>query len=439
MDRNKVQQKNIFFGIGYKGASVLLNFLLVPILITFLGKVEYGVWVTVFSIVNWIFTFDLGIGQGLRNKLTEALSNNNYIKASQLISTSYIFITSFAILILVIGIGFVFFINFQDVLNFRGRSTPYLQNFIFLSLFFTVINFTLSLYKKLYLAVHKSYMVELVNVFFQIIYLIIIIIWLKFNLEKSLISLIIIFGIINFIVSITATFVFFRIQKKIIFSLNNFCIEEGKLLFDLGGKFFVINICLLIVLSTDNIIVSNLLGPSFVTDYFTVQKVFQLLIVFFTVVLSASWSLYSEAIINKDFNWIRGNFRKMNFYFLGILAVGLFLFLFIEEIINIWIGKDIVVIPKGLVLCNLIYTFIFCFTNIYMFFINASNEINTQMYLYAFGAILNIPLSVYFVKYFDSSTGVIFSTVLCFIPLLVVMPIQSKRIIKRLEIESLKS
>ena len=438
MNRNIIQKKNILFGITFKGISIFLNFLVVPILILFLGKIEYGVWITIFSIVNWIFTFDLGIGQGLRNKLTEALSVNDNLKASQIISTSYIFISIFSLVILLIGIGFIYFVNFQDLLNYKGKSNLYLENFVFLSLFFTIVNFTLSLYKNLYLAVHKSFMVELVNVFFQTFYLIVILIWLHFNLEKSLINLILIFGVINFIVSVIATFVFFKIQEKVSFSFFNFNLKEGRLLFKLGGKFFIINISLLVILSTDNIIISNLLGPSFVTDYFTIQKVFQVLIVVFTVVLSSSWGLYSEALTNKDFNWIKGNLKKMNIYFLGILIFGVFIFYFIEDILNIWIGEDLVIIPKGLAFCNLLYTFIFCFTNIYMFFINASNKINLQMYLYIFGALINIPLSIFLVRLLGSSTGVIMSTLLCFLPLLIIMPIQSNKIIKNLEKESLK-
>ena len=438
MNRNKIQNKNIFLVISFKGIGIFLNFLLVPILILFLGKIEYGVWITIFSMVNWIFTFDLGIGQGLRNKLTEALSVNDNIKASQIITTSYVFIFTFSLIIFIIGLGFIYFVNFQDLLNYKGKSNSYLQNFVFLSLFFTTINFTVSLYKKLFLAVHKSFMIELVNVFFQTFYLIVIFIWLQFNLEKSLTSLILIFGVINFIASLIATFIFFKIKEKVSFSFNNFNLKEGRLLFGLGGKFFIINISLLVILSTDNIIISNLLGPNFVTDYFTIQKIFQFLIVVFTVLLSASWGLYSEAIINKDFNWIRLNLKKMNFFFLGILILGFLIFYFIEDILDIWIGKNLVKIPKGLAFCNLIYTFIFCFTNIYMFFINASNKINVQMYLYVFGALLNIPLSIFFVGLLGTSTGVILSTILCFLPLLVLMPLQCNKIIKKLENESLK-
>ena len=438
MNRNIVQNKNIVFGITFKGISVFLNFLIVPILILFLGKIEYGVWITIFSIVNWIFTFDLGIGQGLRNKLTEALSVNDLEKASQIISTSYVFISLFSLLILILGIFFIYFANFQELLNYKAKSNSFLQNFVFLSLFFTIINFVISLYKKLFLAVHKSFVIELVNVFFQTFYLVVTLIWLHYNLEKSLISLVIIFGVINFVVSLIATFVFFKIQEKVLFSFKKVSLKEGRLLLGLGGKFFIINCSLLVILSTDNIIISNLLGPTFVTDYFTVQKIFQFLIILFTIVLSSSWGLYSEAIIKKDYNWIRQNLKKMNFFLIGILTLGVIFFYFIEEILNIWIGKDLIEIPKGLAFCNMIYTFIFCFTNIYMFFINASNKINIQMYLYVFVAIINIPLSIFFVKLLGSTTGVILSTLLCFLPLLVIMPIQSHMIIKNLEKESQK-
>lgn len=437
MDKTIIQRKNILLGLTFKGISISLSFLIVPMLIMFLGKTEYGVWVTVFSIINWIFTFDIGIGQGLRNKLTEALSVNNYKKGCEIIATSYIFIIAFSIVIFLIGILLIYFLNFQDILNYKDKTNSFLQNFVFLSLFFTVINFILSLYKKLYLAVHRSFSVELINMFFQFFYLVVVLLWMYFELEKSLISLIIIFGLGNCIVSIIATTMFFKLQKKIAFSFYNFNFIEGKQLFGLGIKFFIINICLLVILSTDNIIISKLLGPSFVTDYFTVQKAFQFLIVVFTVVLTSSWSLYSDAIIKKDFNWIKKNFKKMNVYFLGILFFGFLVFYFIEDILDIWIGENLINLPDNLALFHFIYVLMFCYTNIYMFFINASNKMDLQMYLYIFGAILNVPLSIFLVNYTGNSIGVILSTITCFLPLLIFMPLQSHSIINKLKEKSL--
>ena len=48
MNKNIIQKKNILFGIIFKAFSIFLNLLIVPILVFFLGKIEYGVWITIF-------------------------------------------------------------------------------------------------------------------------------------------------------------------------------------------------------------------------------------------------------------------------------------------------------------------------------------------------------------------------------------------------------
>jgi O-antigen/teichoic acid export membrane protein len=429
MNRNLIQKNNITLGLLFKAIGMALNFLLVPILIIYLDKVEYGVWVTVFSIVNWIFTFDIGIGQGLRNKLTEALSLNDKVNASALISTSYVLMAIFALVILIIGSIIIFSTNFQEVLNYKSQENSFIQLFIFLSLVFTVINFILSLYKKLYLAIHKSYIIEMISSIFLSTYLISIFLLNRLDQPGNLISLIMIFGLLNIAVSITATILFFKTNKYLEISLAAFNMQLAKSLFGLGSNFFLINISLLIILSTDNIIISNMLGPAYVTDYSVVQKLYQLLIVGFSVVLAASWGLYSEAIAKSDYVWIIGNLKKMNFIFLAVFIVGLILFFNTDFILKLWLKETPINLPEGLVLGNLIYALMFCYVNIYFYFINATGKIKLQMYLYIIGAIVNIPLSIYLVGVFKSSTGVIISTIVCTLPLTIVMPIQTKVIL----------
>ena len=47
---------------------------LVPVTIDYLGKVEYGIWLTLASILSWLINLDFGIGNGLRNKLEYILA-----------------------------------------------------------------------------------------------------------------------------------------------------------------------------------------------------------------------------------------------------------------------------------------------------------------------------------------------------------------------------
>jgi O-antigen/teichoic acid export membrane protein len=431
--RNKIQKLNIILGVFFKGLTILLNLVLISILIKFFGKEEYGVWITVFSVVNWTLAFDLGIGTSLRNKLTESLSESNYVLSNQIISTSYILISFCAILIGILVFSTISFFNFQTVLNYNYRNEIYLKSFVYLTVFFTLLNFILNIYKKLYLSIHKSYMIEISNSVFTLFFLISVYLCVVLNLEKDLLIVVKIHGFVSIFIAICFSFLFFKNNKKLKISIKFFKKKLVRPLISLGGNFFIINICLLVILFTDNLIISKLLGPSYVSDYSVVQKIFQLFIVVFGVVLASSWGLYSEAIIQKDYNWIIKNIKKMKIYLLGLSILGCIIFFFLDQILVFWIGKNVIILPRGLGFANLIYFIIFSFTNIYMYFINATGQIKLQLKLFVFGAIVNIPLSIYFVNFLGTSTGVILSTIICTLPLFFGMPIQTKRILRKLQ------
>ena len=47
---------------------MLISFLTIPLMLNYLNNEEYGLWILVLSITNWIYTFDIGIGNGLKIK-----------------------------------------------------------------------------------------------------------------------------------------------------------------------------------------------------------------------------------------------------------------------------------------------------------------------------------------------------------------------------------
>ena len=72
-------KKNISLLFTLKGASFLVSFLMVPLLLNYLDNEQYGIWLVLSSIVGWVTFFDLGIGNVIRNELGKAWSNKNYI------------------------------------------------------------------------------------------------------------------------------------------------------------------------------------------------------------------------------------------------------------------------------------------------------------------------------------------------------------------------
>ena len=88
---NKNLIKNIIGTILIKGGGMVLALVLMPLYIKYFpDKAILGVWFTILNVLNWVLTFDLGIGNGLRNHLTVSLSENNDVKSKRLISSAYI-------------------------------------------------------------------------------------------------------------------------------------------------------------------------------------------------------------------------------------------------------------------------------------------------------------------------------------------------------------
>ena len=86
---NSIIEKNVIASFVLNGGSILISFVLVPMTLGYLNEYEYGVWLTLNSILSWIYIFDIGLGNGLRNRLTEALARNDFKSAKIYVSTSF--------------------------------------------------------------------------------------------------------------------------------------------------------------------------------------------------------------------------------------------------------------------------------------------------------------------------------------------------------------
>ena len=113
----KLTGKNIVYTFVLKGLSFIISLLYVPILLSCLDEKIYGVWLALTSVVSWLSLFDIGIGNGLKNKLTESLAVNNIEYSRKLVSTSYVYSALIFSVILVISLIINCFIKWNLLLN----------------------------------------------------------------------------------------------------------------------------------------------------------------------------------------------------------------------------------------------------------------------------------------------------------------------------------
>src|SRR4051794_30249146 len=96
---------NAFNSFFVKGISIFANFSLMAITLDCLNPGDFGVWLTISSVITWLSVFDLGLTVSLRNKITEAFAFNDLKIAKKYVSTTYAILL---IIILPIWVIFLF-------------------------------------------------------------------------------------------------------------------------------------------------------------------------------------------------------------------------------------------------------------------------------------------------------------------------------------------
>ena len=115
--RSAKVRKNIFGSFFVKGFSICVSLLLVPLTIGYVSSELYGIWLTLATIISWVALFDLGFGNGLRNKVAACIAVGDWDKARLYISTAYAYFSIvFIPLSLIIYIGCPY-VNWCALLN----------------------------------------------------------------------------------------------------------------------------------------------------------------------------------------------------------------------------------------------------------------------------------------------------------------------------------
>ncbi len=428
-ERSLKAKKNIIASFIIKGLSIAVNFLLVPITLNYLNPTKYGIWITLYSIVGWFSFFDIGLGNGLRNKLAEALAKGETDKARIYISTTY------GILSFIIAIVFILFVianRFLDwtaLLNTPKELGNELSLLVLIVFGFFCIRFVLQLIGMVLTADQKPSYTSLFNLCNNLLALIIIIVLTK-TTNGSLLYLGTAITLAPVVIYTLANFYFFnKNYKQYTPSFKYFNLSYSKELINLGSKFFIIQISALVLFSTDNVIITQIFDPSYVTPYNISFKYFSVIVLIFGIINSPFWSAYTEAYVKNDIGWIKRTTKKIQKVWLLLTVVSLVMLAASGFVYKIWIGNK-VTIPFVLSSLMCLYVIVVTWGSIFVSFINGIGKVKLQLIYSIVAGILNIPLSIIFAKYLNLGTaGVILATIICLTYGPIVAYMQFKKII----------
>jgi len=427
--RNKNLQFQIILAFVLKGISIGLSFMIVPLFLNTLGNEKYGVWVTMLSIASWISLMDIGIGNGLRNKLTTSLAEGNYDDAKEYITTAYFSLCVIVCVILVLAIFLIPLINWQLVFNINSIQNNILITSVGLVVFSILISFILGLTNQLLNAVQKNSFTAIMPISSNII-LVLGLFFFNTTIKGDLTLVAIIYFIAQLAGYGLVTLLFFSEYKELRPSRLFFNQNKIKDIINLGLSFFIIQIAAIIIFFSSNFLITQFYGPSEVTIYNICFKLFSTISMLMGLALAPFWSAFTEAYVKNDFIWIKKKIIHFFYLFIPIVIVIITMVVFFDKIVFFWIRKPLN-IPHSLQLLMALFVIISFWNSIFSSFLNGISRTKEQLITSLIAIFAYIPLAWFFAKTLAlGSSGIILATIVCLSFFAIVGPSVSYKILK---------
>ena len=437
-ERTILTKKNVAASFAIKGITVLVSLILVPLTISYVNVERNGIWLTMYQMILWLNLFDIGLGNGMKNKLAEAKAMGNMESARKYISSTYAIMTIICVFV------FILFCIINPLLNWNWvfeklNISPVYNKEVFGLIWILMISFcftfVFNLLKSVVTADQKPAIGSFLDMLGQLFTLIGIFILSK-TVAPSLVSLGLITGFAPVVVLIVANIVLFTTRykgwrpnfKSIDFKL-------AKSLMNLGLKFFILGFAFLMVTQTLQILIQGMVSPVEVTNFNTSFRLFSLALNVMGIIVLPYWSSFTDAYTQKDFAWMQKTFYELRKIFLFSLVFQLLILVFSPLIYFVWVnywmkgGNNTLNISYLMSAVVCLYTLATCWLNICIYPINGIGKVKLQVYSAIAEMLLIIPVALW-MGHNWKAIGIILAPVIVYTPRMIWAPMQLNKLVK---------
>lgn len=426
-------KKNVLLTIVIKALGVLIGFIYFPLSLDYLGTVKFGIFLTLLSIVDWFLNFDIGIGHGLRNKFGEALAQEEDKKAVSYVSTAYFAIGAIVTVLTLVLLILNFTLPWTDWINVSPNLADEVEILGAIIILAFGIRFVAANIYEIFYAFQEMAYVEFFMFLSKASFLVLILL-IPFLAPESLLLFGTAKSLTFALVPLSVGLYFFRRKfSKYRPAFKYVKKEFFKDIFSLGTKFFVIKIAMLIIHQTNNILIASFVSLEGVPKYEAAYKYLSIFMMLFVILNNQLWPSNIEAYAKGEMEWMKKSLRTVLKIWIGTVVLASFMVFVSPFVYKLWLQENLS-IPMAISIAVAVSICLTTWVNIYNIVLNGTGKIKLQMYAWVFAAIINIPASLFFVKVMNLGVvGIVLGTITSLIPLVILSPIQVRKILARKE------
>jgi O-antigen/teichoic acid export membrane protein len=401
-----------------KGAALLVNLISLPIVVRYLGPVQFGIYASISTTLSLLLVLDLGIANALTNLISEAYAREDKHMARASFATAFWMMTTIATVLGFIGWVTWQFVSWDSIFHVDSLEGEIVARAAGVAYAVFLVGMPTGLVTKLLAGYQELRTANLFAGAGSIASLAGVI--LVTRLHGGLAPLV--GASVGPLVAANAVCLLWvwRFHRPWLTPWpSSISREAGRRLLQTGSEFFLIQIAGLVVFNSDNLIIAHYAGPAEVTPYNVTWRLVGYASVLQTLMMPALWPAYAEAFVRGDYFWVRATFRRVMLATMGVALACCVVFMFAGRfLIRHWAGADAVP-SETLVIWMCAWVLINTFMNNVACILVAASETRVQAWSSLASAVLNLVLSIWWVRSLGS-VGVILGTFVSYLIALLV-------------------
>lgn len=427
-ENEKIIAKNVLAAFVVKGGSLIISMLSTPLFVRFFSedKEILGIWYTLLSILTWFMTFDLGIGNGIRNRLVTAFADKNHVEAKKIVSSGIFSNVAVTIVLTAIGLLLLNILDLNKVLNISSEtiSGDVLRSSALVVFVAIMLRFLLSVVSAVFYAIQKSFVNNLLTLVSSVLQLLFVLLFKIDDPEKALFYLSVGYLVTSNLPSIIAGIIVFSSSLRQCSPSIRF-VDKQHIhgVMGVGSVFFACQIMYMLMMNTNEVIISNLFSPEYTTDYTFYFKITSLISTVLTLAMTPIWSVVTKAIAEKNYAWTKKLYGFLKLIGLGAVALEFLLIPFLQTIMDIWLGDNSIAVNYGTALAFACFGSVFIYTGILSTVVCGMARMRIQTISYSVAMVVRFILIFIFAQHGGNWDVVVWSTVLVLLPYCIIQHI----------------
>lgn len=419
-ENDKIVARNTVLAVMIKGMALVVSLLATPTFIKYFdNNVVLGIWYTVLSVLTWVLSFDLGIGNGLRNSLVGAFVKKDDLEAKKYISSAVFALGALTLICGIVGAVAIGLFDWNSVLNIEtdviSRAT--LTRCIRVVLAGIIVKFFLNITDSVIYALQKSFINNLNALIVSCLQLTFLMINIGDSAEQKLLYLsfayVVFLNLPPFVTSVILLLSRLRRMRPNIMCVDR---EHVRAVMSVGLGFFFCQIMYMLLINTNEFFITRLFGSEFTVEYQIYFKITSLIFMVFSLALTPLWSAVAKAANERNTRWLRTTLRRLQA--VGLLAVALeFVVAFcMSWIVKLWLRENAIQINIATALAFSVFGSAFIYQSILSTLVCGLGEIKLQAVCYTVGVIVKTLIIVLCSKYVGNWSLVVWANALVLIP-----------------------